>query len=183
MSRKTEKWLPGHCRKPNSLPTFHRRRTSESPGWTMFWRNVSCWDRWRSSRVFFFFKSPCMFLTAPSSCVTFFSYLPSIKGFLMTRVNPEHEECRGVQCGSEDQKARLYLNLLTLAFVVGRTFQQISGADQRRSRRSFTVLCAQCQHHGMVKVRERNLHTQYSLKIQIYMIFCLKKNHKYTLLS
>lgn len=133
--------------------------------------------------LFFFFKSPCMFLTAPSSCVTFFSYLPSIKGFLMTRVNPEHEECRGVQCGSEDQKARLYLNLLTLAFVVGRTFQQISGADQRRSRRSFTVLCAQCQHHGMVKVRERNLHTQYSLKIQIYMIFCLKKNHKYTLLS
>ncbi|KAK2819952.1 hypothetical protein Q7C36_021598 [Tachysurus vachellii] len=27
-----------------------------------------------------------------SSCVTLFSYLSSIKGFLMTRVNPEHEE-------------------------------------------------------------------------------------------
>lgn len=41
-----------------------------------------------------FFLSPCTLLTAPSSCVTLFSYLPSIKGFLMTRVNPEHEERR-----------------------------------------------------------------------------------------
>lgn len=87
---KTERWLPGHCRKLNSLVTFldvgHQRALCHR--WTLFLRNVSCWDGWSSSRVLFFF-----FLTAPSSWVTLFSYLPSIKGFLMTRVNPEHKEC------------------------------------------------------------------------------------------
>lgn len=150
--------MPGHGRRLTLLLTFLYvgYQTAPCSDWTLCF-TIKCLMLRRMKELFFVF-TPCTFLTAPSSCVTLVSYPSSIKGFLMTRVDPEH----GERCGAEDQKARLYLNLLTLAFVVGRTFQQISRADQRHCRRSFTAQCAQCQHPSWRKVGNQRKHTKFT---------------------